>query len=231
MFIKIILLSFCGGLFCLDRIFIQAMVSRPIVVAPVMGMILNDPYSGLIIGAMLELFWIDRLPVGTYIPPHDSIAAVLATSIAVFLGQNQGGTSPEMIALAILMALPFGVIAKRIDILIIESNDVISEEALKNAEEANIKAIERKNYWGLVKYFFITVLYLFVLQAILVPAAIWFYPKLTAPINNMLSLVYYFLPLLGAAVVLNTIKVRGVIPVFCAIFLIVTFALEFFHVF
>ena len=87
---KIILISFVGGLLCLDRVFIQAMISRPVIIAPVIGLILGNPYAGLIIGAILELFWIDRIPIGTYIPPNDSIAAVVATSTAILAGQALG---------------------------------------------------------------------------------------------------------------------------------------------
>jgi PTS system mannose-specific IIC component len=70
-----------------------------------------------------------------------------------------------------------------------------------------------------------------VLQAICIPAVIWVYPKLAPAIIKMLTMIYYFLPILGIAVALNTIKLRGAIPVFCAIFLIIAVALEFFHVF
>jgi PTS system mannose-specific IIC component len=228
---KIILLSFCGGLFCLDRIFIQAMISRPVVIAPFVGLLLNNPYAGLVIGALVELFWIDRIPVGTYIPPNDSIVAVLATSIAILGGQRLGGTTPELIALAIMLTVPFGIIAQKIDIIIVKSNDVLSDRALGDAKTANVGAIERKNYYGLIKVFLFVVFYLLTVQAILVPAVIWVYPRFNATIVNMLSLTYYFLPLLGIAVALNTIKLRGAVPVFCAVFLIAAVARELFHVY
>jgi PTS system mannose-specific IIC component len=228
---KIILLSFCGGLFCLDRIFIQAMISRPVVIAPFVGLLLNNPYAGLVIGALVELFWIDRIPVGTYIPPNDSIVAVLATSIAILGGQRLGGTTPELIALAIMLTVPFGIIAQKIDIIIVKSNDVLSDRALEDAKTANVGAIERKNYYGLIKVFLFVVFYLLTVQAILVPAVIWVYPRFNATIVNMLSLTYYFLPLLGIAVALNTIKLRGAVPVFCAVFLIAAVARELFHVY
>ena len=231
MLTKIILLSFCGGLLCLDRIFIQAMISRPVVIAPFVGLLLNNPYAGLVIGALVELFWIDRIPVGTYIPPNDSIVAVLATSIAILGGQRLGGTTPELIALAIMLTVPFGIIAQKIDIIIVKSNDVLSDRALEDAKTANVGAIERKNYYGLIKVFLFVVFYLLTVQAILVPAVIWVYPRFNAAIVNMLSLTYYFLPLLGIAVALNTIKLRGAVPVFCAVFLIAAVARELFHVY
>jgi PTS system mannose-specific IIC component len=229
LFTEIILLSFCGGLLCLDRVFIQAMISRPIVIAPLIGLAFHNPYAGLIIGALVELFWIDRIPVGTYIPPNDSVAAVLASSIALLAGQKLGGTSPELIALAILLALPCGIIAKKMDLFIVRSNNVLSDQALEDAKTVNIRAIERKSYWGLIKVFLFLVAYLLIMQAILVPAVIWFYPRLALPVMKMLSLIYYLLPLLGIAVAVNTIKLRGAVPVFCAIFLIVTVTWNFLH--
>jgi PTS system mannose-specific IIC component len=228
---EIILLSFCGGLLCLDRIFIQAMISRPIIIAPIIGLILNNPYAGLIIGAMIEMFWIDRIPIGIYIPPNDSLVAVLATSTAILAGQALGGVSPELIALLILLFIPFGILAKQIDILIIKSNDVLSDKALEDAKKSDIRAIEKKTYLGLIKVLSFYIIYLLVLQAIFVPTVIWVYPKLAPAIIKMLTMIYYFLPLLGIAVALNTIKLRGAIPVFCAIFLIIAVSLEFFHVF
>lgn len=231
MLTKIILLSFCGGLLCLDRVFIQAMISRPIVIAPIIGFILKNPYAGLIIGAMIEMFWIDRIPIGIYTPPNDSLVAVLATSVAILAGQSIGSVSPEIIAFSILLFVPFGILAQKIDILIIKSNDTLSDKALEDAKKADIRAIERKTYLGLLKVISFYIIYLLVLQMIFVPAVIWIYPKLTPAIMKMLEMVYYFLPLLGIAVALNTIKLRGAIPVFCAIFLIIAVALEYFHVF
>jgi len=231
LFTQIILLSFCGGLLCLDRIFIQAMISRPIIIAPIIGLILNNPYTGLIIGAMIEMFWIDRVPIGVYIPPNDSLVAVLATSVAILVGQKLGNVSPELIAFSILLFIPFGILAKQIDIMIIKSNDLLSDQALEDAKKSNIRGIEQKNYLGLIKALSFYIIYLLVLQAIFIPTVIWVYPKLTSTIIKMLTMIYYFLPLLGIAVAINTIKLRGAIPVFCAIFLIIAVSLEFFHVF
>jgi mannose PTS system EIIC component len=227
---KVILLSFCGGLLCLDRIFIQAMISRPVVIAPFVGLLLHNPYAGLVIGALVELFWIDRIPVGTYIPPNDSIVAVLSASIAILSGQQLGGTTPELIALAIMLTIPFGIIAQKIDSIIVKSNDILSDRALEDAKSANVRAIERKNYYGMIKVFLFVTVYLLIIQAILVPAVIWIYPLFNTSIFNMLSYTYYFLPLLGIAVALNSIKLRGAIPVFCAVFLIAAAARELFHV-
>ncbi|MGA2782394.1 MAG: PTS sugar transporter subunit IIC [Smithella sp.] len=231
MFTKIILASFCGGLLCLDRVFIQAMISRPVIIAPIIGLLLHNPYAGLVIGAFVELFWINRIPIGTYIPPNDSITAVVATSTAVIAGQKLGGISPhELIAFSILISIPCGILAKQMDILIIKSNDTLSDGALVDAKKNNIRGIEQKNYLGLIKVFLFDVVYVLASLVIFIPSVIWLYPKLNATVISALSFTYYFLPLLGIAVAVNMLKLQRAIPVFCAIFLVVAMLLELFHV-
>ncbi len=230
MFQEIILTAFCGSLLCLDRVFIQAMISRPVVIAPLMGLLLGNLYAGLIIGAIIELIWIDRLPIGTYIPPNDSLTAVLAVAIALISGSATGGVTPQIIALAVILAIPFGSLAKQMDVMIIQSNNVLSDQALRDAQENNLRAIERKNYLGLLKVFFFYGVFLLAAQAVVIPLVIWGYPRLNEPLLKALSFTYYFLPLLGIAVALNMLKLRNAVPVICAVFLVVSMLLEFFHV-
>ena len=231
MFTEIILASFCGGLLCLDRVFIQAMISRPVVIAPVIGLLLHNHYAGLVIGAFIELIWLDRIPIGTYIPPNDSLAAVVATSTSIIAGQKLGGIpTPELIALSILIAIPCGILAKQMDILIIKSNDILSDRALADAKKNNIRGIEQNIYLGLIKVFLFDVFYILAILVIFIPSVIWLYPKLNATVISTLSLTYYFLPLLGIAVAINMLKLQKAIPVFCAIFLVVAVLLELFHV-
>lgn len=230
MFTEIILISLLGGLLCLDRVFIQAMVSRPVIIAPLIGLFLHNPYAGLIIGAFVELIWIDRIPIGTYIPPNDSITAVVATSTALIAGSKLGYASPELIALSILVAIPCGGLAKQMDVQIIKSNDSLSDKALEDAKKNDIRAVEQKTYLGLIKVFSFYALFLLAAQALLVPSVIWFYPILNATAIKTLSFTYYFLPLLGIAVAINMLKLRRAVPVFCAIFLIAALFLEIFHI-
>ena len=231
MIIKILLIAFIGSLLCLDRILIQIMVSRPIIIASLTGLILGNPYAGLIIGAILELFWIDRIPIGIYIPPNDSIVAVVATSAAILATQSQTDVKPDMIALAVLMAIPFGILAKKLDVRIMDANNKLSDQALDDAKKLDIHAIEKKTYMGIARVFAVYFIFILIAQIILISLFTWMYPHLPDPVISMLKMTYYFLPLLGIAVALNTIKLRGAIPVFCAIFLAIATVLEFLHVF
>jgi PTS system mannose-specific IIC component len=133
-------------------------------------------------------------------------------------------------ALSILLAIPFGIIAKRMDVKIVESNNLLSDQALEDAKKLDIRAIERKTFLGMAKLFAFYFIVLIMLQFILIYLVILIYPQVPSEIKAMLLMTYYFLPLLGIAVAINTIKLRGAIPVFCGIFLVIAAALEFFHV-
>ncbi len=135
-----------------------------------------------------------------------------------------------MVSLAILIAIPFGIAAKYMDIFIIKTNETLSNNALEEAKKNEIRKIERKVLWGLGKVFVFAVVYLFIAQIVLIPFVTWVYPILPATVVTTLLFANYFLPLLGIAVAINTFKLRGAIPVFCAIFLIVAAIMEYFHV-
>ena len=214
MVLKVILISLVGSLLCLDRVFMQTMVCRPVIIAPVIGFILGNPYAGLIIGAMLELFWMERIPIGIYIPPNDSVTAAFAVSLAVLAGGSHGAAGHAMIALAVLIAIPFGIAVKQIDVKIMRANDRLSDQAIEDAKALNVRAIERKIRFSLVRVWLLYLAVLFVLQIIFIPAVSLLYPMLPGAVHNALSMTFYFLLLLGVAVALSTVKLRGSVPVF-----------------
>lgn len=86
----------------------QLMISRPIVAAPLTGWILGEPAAGLQVGALVELLWLGRLPVGAAIPPDDTQVAVGATALAAGVGDAAGVGEFPFAILATLVALPLG---------------------------------------------------------------------------------------------------------------------------
>jgi PTS system mannose-specific IIC component len=231
MAIKIILLSLLGGFLSLDRAGAQFMISRPIVAASLAGFMLGDPYTGLLAGALLELFWIDRLPIGTIVPPNDFLVAFLVASASILAGQALGHVSRELIALAVLLFIPCGYAAQRVDSFIIKSNDALYEGALQDARQADIRGISRKHLFGLAKHFLADLGLILVFLICGVNALLYLYPLLPASFVNALSLIFLALPLLGVAAGLNTINLKGVIPIFSAIFISITLLWELIHVF
>ncbi len=72
-----------GTLVGLDLVSVpQVMVARPLVAGTLAGIIVGDPMSGGIVGAILELFALDVLPVGAVRYPDYGLGAVAAAAAA-----------------------------------------------------------------------------------------------------------------------------------------------------
>lgn len=104
----IVILAVVGGVLGLDTVsFPQAMVSRPIVAGTVGGAMLGSPALGLLLGATLELFAVETLPIGASrypewgsasliggvlyagtpdLPPGALLTSVLAALVIAWLG-------------------------------------------------------------------------------------------------------------------------------------------------
>ncbi len=212
--------SVIGGILCLDRIFLQAMFSRPVVAGTILGMVLNEPWTGLMTGALVELFWIDQSQIGTYIPPNDSIVAVILTTSTILSGQALGVFSRELIALSFLLCVPLGILGREMDVLVMRMNDGLSREALEDAIGGDDGGIERRQVFGVVRYALLSAVFILVFTLILTQVITRVYPAVPGQVFAALKYIYSFLPLLGIAVALNTINLRGMIPVFCGVFLI-----------
>ncbi len=60
----------------------QLLLSRPLVAGTVSGLLLGDPLAGLTVGAVLELFALEVVPIGAIRYPDFSLAAVVGTVVA-----------------------------------------------------------------------------------------------------------------------------------------------------
>ncbi len=75
-------LALLGGFITLDETaFLQVMASRPIVVGPLVGWLIGDLESGLLLGSILELIYLDVLPAGAAHFPDSGLAAVVGTGV------------------------------------------------------------------------------------------------------------------------------------------------------
>ncbi len=83
--------------------FPQVMISRPIVAAPVTGLLLGQPLAGVAVGVLLEVFALVILPIGAARYPESGTAAVAAT--VAYAGTAGAEPRPDLLLLAIVFAL------------------------------------------------------------------------------------------------------------------------------
>jgi len=230
MFIQCITASLLGGLICLDRIVIQSMIARPVIAAPLLGFFLGDPYSGLLIGAFIELFWIDRLPIGTLVPPNDSLTAILVTASCIISSRILGHHFREIMAFSILIYIPCGYIGQKMELFYIFLNERLARAALVCAERADLDGVAAKHLLSPFIYFVLSFSFILLFLLPGIAMTTFLFPRFPLSILKALSMIFFFYPLLGIAVALNTIHLRGMIPVFCGIFLVATLIMELVHV-
>jgi PTS system mannose-specific IIC component len=216
-----------GTLICLDRVVAQIMISRPIVAAPLIGFALGDPFTGLVTGSLLELLWVDRIPVGPYVPPNDTFVAILATSGAILAAPGLGHPPSELIALSILLFAPTGFLGQKMETLLRKWNDGLVLQAQEDAKAGDAAGIARRHLAALGRYVAGSLVFL----SVALTCGSWLlrgiYPELPGTVLRTLAFAYYVLPFIGIGVALNTIKLRGYIPVFCGVFLLLAIVSEF----
>lgn len=114
MILSIVACIVVGSLIWLDRVFMfQFMISRPIVLSPILGIIMGNVYIGLLVGASLELLWLNAPPVGAYLPNDESFSALIATPVAVYAGSSINEISA--VGLALVLSIPFSIAGRWLD--------------------------------------------------------------------------------------------------------------------
>ena len=121
------------------------MISRPIFAGPLIGLIMGDLTTGLIVGGSVELMYMGILPIGGSVPPNAQIAGILSTIFAI----NNGG-NPEI---GIALALPIGLLAQLLIMFSWNINILLMHVADKYIEEGNAKKVELTHLAGIIVFF------------------------------------------------------------------------------
>ncbi len=133
MILSIFLAAAVGALLWLDRVYIfQFLVSRPIILSPIVGLSMGDVSTGLIVGASLELLWLNAPPVGAYLPNDESFCAAVATPAAVFASLSMNHAAAA--GLALVVCLPFALLGRAIDTWIRTMNESLLPRDIEDIE-------------------------------------------------------------------------------------------------
>lgn len=113
----------------------QWLVSRPLVVGPLVGWLAGDLETGIAMGALTEVFCLEELPVGSVVPPNGAVAAAAAVLLSA---------GPAQVALA--LALPLGLAAGAGHVWV--ENRVRSWRAALTARAAADLAVDGQVSWA-----------------------------------------------------------------------------------
>jgi PTS system mannose-specific IIC component len=146
-----LILGLIAGLAAVERKgFLQAMLSRPIALAPLAGLALGDAAGGLTVAAPLELLWLGAVNLGAALPIHEALATAAIAGGAVLAGQALGtGVTPPVAVLAVLLCAPLALLGRRTDRLVEFENERLALRAERELACHHAQAAVRMNLYGL----------------------------------------------------------------------------------
>lgn len=147
MLINALLIALWAGIAGVDMFDGLTHIHRPIVTGLVVGLILGDLKTGLIVGATLELIWMGMAPLAGAQPPNVVLGGIMGVAFAIL-----GDLEP---AAAVGLAVPFAVAGQALITLIFTVFSPLMHKADKYAAEANDKGIDNINYLGMAVLFVI----------------------------------------------------------------------------
>lgn len=132
----VVIIAFIAGI---DQFSFLESLYQPIVTGPIVGAILGDPTTGLIIGGSYQLMSIGSMPVGGSQPPNVVIGGIMAVVLAISTGIKE----PEA---ALGLAIPFALLGQYAVITMFTITSPLMSKADEYAHNADTGSIERLNY-------------------------------------------------------------------------------------
>ena len=139
--IQILLVAVWTFIIAIDQFNLLESLYQPIVTGAVVGAILGDLNTGLVVGGTYQLMTIGNMPVGGAQPPNAVIGGVMATVFAVASGLDTSA--------AVGLAVPFALIGQYMVTLLFSVMSPLMAKADKCAENADVKGIERLNLFAM----------------------------------------------------------------------------------
>jgi mannose PTS system EIIC component len=152
---QVLLAGLWGGVVAVERkAFLQAMLSRPLVSATVMGALLGDVRAGLYVGMLLELFYLGTANLGASLPENDTVSATgTAAAAATMAAATGAGSTQALWSFAVLLFIPLGRLGRYADRVLEGYMARLARVALASAEAGNLTRAVRQNLWGMWPHF------------------------------------------------------------------------------
>jgi fructoselysine and glucoselysine-specific PTS system IID component len=182
------------------------LLSRPLVLGPLVGLVLGDLTQGVIIGATLELIFMGNIKVGAAIPPDVVTGGVLGTAFAIISGKGP--------AIALAIAVPVSILAEMVISGLFVLRAVLNKKFNQYADEGDYKNIQRLHIIsGLLRPLLMGVIILLALQ-LGAGAMKTFLDMIPAWLQSGLQVAGNMLPALGFALLMNLMFNKTVAPYF-----------------
>jgi fructoselysine and glucoselysine-specific PTS system IID component len=182
------------------------LLSRPLVLAPLVGLVLGDLTQGVMIGATLELIFMGNIKVGAAIPPDVVTGGVLGTAFAIISGKGP--------AIALVIAVPVSILAEMVISGLFVLRAMLNKKFDKYAGDGDYNRIQRLHILsGLLRPLLMGALILLTLQ-LGAEAMKSFLDMIPKWVQSGLQVAGNMLPALGFALLMNLMFNKKVAPYF-----------------
>lgn len=182
------------------------LLSRPLVLGPLVGLVLGDLNQGVIIGATLELIFMGNIKVGAAIPPDVVTGGVLGTAFAIISGKGP--------AIALAIAVPVSILAEMVISGLFVLRAMLNKKFNQYANEGDYKSIQRLHILsGLLRPLLMGIIVLLALQ-LGAGTMKSFLDMIPQWVQSGLQVAGNMLPALGFALLMNLMFNAKVAPYF-----------------
>jgi len=200
--VPIFFASLFTGVISIDRAaFGQFQLSRPMVAAPLLGLLMGCPAEGVLIGLIFELLFLDSLPVGSFVPLEALYPALLSV---VVIGTGQVPRSALPIALVV--SLPSVVADRWADNRWRRVNERIFSRAEAYVRLGRLDLVQIQMVLAILQAGFFNFLAFLLSSAVLVPMAAVVAEKLPALPGLLLAAA--LVPILTGLAALSSRRLR-----------------------
>jgi len=220
-----------GALLSLDRTaWGQLMVSRPIVIAPIIGLTCGNATVGLMVGALIELLWINELPVGAAIPSDDTLFAAVASGVITTIVTSRNISNPVSIGsltfLVFATMIPLASQGRKIDIMARKYNEKILTEIETRLLVGNPDQAVSLHLKGLIHFLGCNFMAILVSSGILMLTMPYLHSLIPESIQRIMNGLLIIFPLVGIATLLSGIHKKNILTLFILLALGFSFLLK-----
>ncbi len=182
------------------------LLSRPLVLGPLVGLVLGDLNQGIIIGATLELIFMGNIKVGAAIPPDVITGGVLGTAFAIISGKGP--------AIALAIAVPVSILAEIVISSLFVFRAILNKRFNQYADAGDFNGIQRLHIFsGVLRPIFMGIIILLALQ-LGGPVMKEFLDMIPTWVQTGLTVAGNMLPALGFALLMHLMFNKTVAPYF-----------------
>jgi mannose/fructose/sorbose-specific phosphotransferase system IID component len=197
------------------RFFGDWYIERPVVLGPIVGLIMGDLETGLIVGGTLELIFMGAASIGGAPPPNYNIGGVLGTAFAISIGKD--------VQTALVIAVPAALIGTFFEIIAKTLCTFLVNAADRAAEEGKTKVISLVVHSGNIIHGLATAIPVFIALALGVDFVNKIVNGIPPWLENGIGVAGNMLPALGFALLLSSLVTPKFFPFFFVGFLLAAY--------